>query len=127
VGTDDGGIDAPQVAVDEALLVQPEQESIEDLGPGAILAPAVEAVVDGLPRPVPFRGVRPGRAGVEMPQDAIDQEPMIFPRASCPTVVIAIGKEGSNLLPLSISKFVAVHGWPPCGYLPARELGTSII
>src|SRR5262249_38967377 len=50
-GADDGGIDAPQVAVDEPPLVQAEQQGVEDLGPGAVLAPAVEAVVDGLPGP----------------------------------------------------------------------------
>jgi hypothetical protein len=37
VGPDDGGIDAPQVAVDEALLIEAQQQGVEDLGPGTVL------------------------------------------------------------------------------------------
>src|SRR5579884_3375368 len=45
VGAAVGGVEAPQVAVDAAGLVEVEQQRVEDLGPGAVLAPAVEAVV----------------------------------------------------------------------------------
>src|SRR5262245_14903128 len=61
-GADDGGVHEPEVAVEEALVVQAEQQGVEDLGPGAVLTPAVEAVVDGLPGPITLWGIRPGGA-----------------------------------------------------------------
>src|SRR5690348_7485584 len=75
-GADDGGIHQPQVAVDEALLVQAQEQGIEDLGPGAVLAPAAEAVVNRLPGAVALGDVRPGGAGVEAPEDAVDEGAM---------------------------------------------------
>src|SRR5262249_10816870 len=60
VGAVDGAVEAPQVALDDAGAVQGEQQGVEDLGPGAVLAPAVEAVVDGLPGAVASWGVGPG-------------------------------------------------------------------
>src|SRR5262245_17288964 len=45
----DGAIEAPQVALDDFGLVELEQQGVEDLRPSAVLAPTVEAVVDGLP------------------------------------------------------------------------------
>src|SRR6185369_3390272 len=108
VGTDDGGIDAPQVAGDQALLIQFEQQGVEDLGPGAVLAPAVEAVVDGLPGPVAFGGVGPGGAGMQVPEDAVDQGPVVLPGMAGLAVVVAVGEEGLDLLPLGVGEVVAV-------------------
>jgi hypothetical protein len=81
-GTDDGGIDAPQVTIDEAVVIEAEQQGIEDLGPGAVLAPAVEAIIDGLPGSVAFRGIGPRGTRVQVPEDAVDQGAMILPRVS---------------------------------------------
>ena len=67
VSADDAGIDTPEVALNEAGLVQAEQQGVEDLGPGAVLAPAVEAVVDGLPRAIAFGDVGPRGTGVQVP------------------------------------------------------------
>src|SRR5262245_20486926 len=71
-GAGDGGSDAPQVALDQAAPIQAEQQGVEDVGPGAVLAPAVEAVVDGLPAPVAFGGCPARGAGVQVPEDAVD-------------------------------------------------------
>src|SRR5262249_45887119 len=118
----DGGIDQPQVTVDEALLVQPQQEGVEDLGPGAVLAPAVAAGVDRLRRAVAVGDVRPGGAGVQAPQDAVDDGAVVFPRVPRPAAVVAVGEEGGDELPLGVGEFVAVHGWPPLGNRPAGQL-----
>jgi hypothetical protein len=49
VGAADGAIETPQIAVDAAGLVELEQQGLEDPGPGAVLAPAVETIIDRLP------------------------------------------------------------------------------
>src|SRR5262249_48543431 len=127
-GAVDGGIDAPQVALDEALAVQAEQQGVEGLGPGAVLAPAVEAVVDGLPGAVALRRVRPGGAGGQGPEDAVDQRPVVLPGAAGLAVVVAVGEERLEPLPLGVGEVEAiVHGGPPSGNLPARETGSTPI
>jgi len=78
VGAVDGAIEAPQVAVDEAGLVQVQQQGIEDFGPGAVLAPAVEAVVDGLPRAIALGSVGPGGAGMQVPKYTVNEAPMLL-------------------------------------------------
>src|SRR5436309_1720869 len=62
VGAAVGGVEAPQVALQAAGAVEVQQQRVEDPSPGAVLAPAVEAVVDGLPGAVAAGGVRPGGA-----------------------------------------------------------------
>src|SRR5262245_1780575 len=121
-GADDGGVDKPQLAVDEAFIVQPEQQSVENLGPGAVLAPAVEAVVDGLPGSVTLRGVRPGSAGVQVPENAVDKGAMILPGVAGLAVMEAVGEERLDEPPLLISEVVAVqHGTPPSTNPQARD------
>src|SRR5439155_23063185 len=71
-GADHGSIDQPQVAVDEPALVEAQQQGVEDPGPGAVLPPAVEAVVGGLPGAEASGEVTPGGAGVQVPEDAVD-------------------------------------------------------
>src|SRR6516162_7259526 len=63
-GPDDGTIDTPQVVINEALVVQLVQQRGDNANPGAVLAPGVEAVPNGLPRPVTFGEVPPGGAGM---------------------------------------------------------------
>src|SRR5262245_19608839 len=120
VGANDGGIDTPQVALDEAGSVQAEEQGIEDLGPGAVLAPAVEAVVDGLPLAVALRGVGPGGAGVQVPEDAVDQGAVVLPGVPGLAVVVAVGEAGRDPLPLGVGEVIAVHGWPPSRNRPTR-------
>src|SRR5262249_40250038 len=126
-GAVDGGIDAPQVALDEAAPIQAEQQGVEDVGPGAVLAPAVEAVVDGLPGAVALRGGGPGGAGVQVPEDAVEKRAVVLPRAAGLAVVVALGEERRDPLPLGVSKIKAVHGGPPSGNRPPREMVSTFI
>src|SRR5262249_8893149 len=104
---------------------QAEQQGVEDLGPGAIFTPAVEAVVDGLPGAVAPWGVGPGGAGVQVPEDAVDQRAMVLPGVAAAPGVEAVGEEALDALPLSVGEVKAViHGWPPSGNRPSRELGS---
>src|SRR5262249_29464127 len=114
-----------EVSVDEPSFVQLEQQGVEDLGPGAIFPPAVEAVVDRLPGAIAFGRVRPGGAGMQVPEDAVDEAAMLLPGVAALAVVIAVGEERLDPRPLGIGKVKAVHGWPPSGNRPARELGTT--
>src|SRR5947199_88132 len=101
----------PQVALDDASLIELPQQGVEDVGPGAVLAPAVEAVVDGLPGPVALRGVGPGSAGVQVPEDAVDEAAVVLPGMAAVAVVVAVGEEAGNALPLGVGKVIAVgHG-----------------
>jgi hypothetical protein len=125
VGAVVGAVEAPEVTVQETGFVELEQEGVEDLGPSAILAPAVEAIRDGLPRAVALGGVRPGGAGMQMPEDAVDEAAMLLPRMSALAVVVAVGEARLNLRPLGVRKIKAIPGWPPSGNLPTRELGAT--
>src|SRR5436309_15791997 len=119
-----GAVEAPQVAVDEAVAVELQQQGVEDLGPGAVLAPAVEAVVDGLPGAVARRGVGPGGAGVQVPEDAVDQRAVVVEGMAGLAVVVAVGEEALDLAPLGVGEVEAVvHGSPPSGKRLARESG----
>src|SRR3954453_12502042 len=111
VGAVDGAVETPQLAIDEARLVELEQESVKDLGPGAVLAPTIEAVVDGLPGAVTFRRVGPGGASMQVPKNAVNEGAMVLPGTTAVTVVITIVEEVGNALPLGIGKVKAVvHG-----------------
>src|SRR5581483_11659886 len=89
VGAADGAVEAPQVALKDAGLVELTQEGVVNLGPGAVLAPAVEAIVDGLPGAVALGGVGPGSAGVQVPEDAVDEAAVVLPGVAPMAVVIA--------------------------------------
>src|SRR5438552_2092288 len=71
-GTDDGGIDAPQMPPEFPVAFQVIQEVGDETSPGTILPPAAEAVVGGLPGTIAFGEVAPGSAGVANPQDRIE-------------------------------------------------------
>src|SRR5262249_34062824 len=113
--------------VDAAGPVEAQQQRVEDPRPGAVPAPAVEAIVDGLPGPIALGRVGPRGAGMQVPEDAVDQRAMVVPGMAGPAVVVAIGEEGGDPLPLSVGEIEAVHGWPPSGNLPAREKGSTSI
>jgi hypothetical protein len=114
VGAVDGAIETPQIAVDEASLVELQQQSVQDLGPGAVLTPAVEAIVDGLPGAVTLRRVGPGSASMQVPKDAVNEGAMILPGMAPVAVVITVVEKAGNALPLSIGEVKAViHRWPP--------------
>jgi hypothetical protein len=127
VGADDAGIDTPEVALDETLLIQLQEQGVEDLGPGAVLAPGVEAIVDGFPGSVTFGSVRPRSAGVQMLEDAAHRNAVVLPRVTGTAMMITVGEERLNPLPLGVGEVIAIHGWPPCGNLPAREMGLVVL
>src|SRR5262249_22121489 len=104
VGTHDGAVDAEQVPVDLASRLGAGLEVVEDAVPGAALAPAVEAGVDGLPRAEELGQVAPGGAGVQDPEDAVDHEAVVLGRPSGPLT----GREqGAQDLPLGIGQAVS--------------------
>ena len=62
-------------------------EGLEQPAPGAVLGPAIEPLVDGLPGPISRPGqVAPRGAGAEDPEDAVDDRAMGLPRATRPVV-----------------------------------------
>src|SRR5262249_38158356 len=97
VGPVDGAVETPEVPLNDAGSVQLEQQGVEDLGPGAVLPPAVEAVVDGLPGAVAPWGVGPGGAGVQVPEDAVNQRAVVLPGVAAAAVVVAVGEEALDL------------------------------
>jgi hypothetical protein len=92
----------------------------DDMGPGAILAPAIEAIVDGLPGSVAFRDIPPGGAGVQDPEDAIDEGVVIVPGMPPAAVMGGMGQEVFDPPPETrIELIAASHGGPPfIGTLP---------
>jgi hypothetical protein len=85
VGTVDGGVhaDGPLDLPDRVGLgLGVGQQPV----PGAVLLPAAEALVAGLPGPVAFGQVPPGCAGPQSPQDAVDGAAVIGPLPTRPAV-----------------------------------------
>src|SRR5262249_24963926 len=102
-----GAIDAPQVEVDQALLVQAQLHRLQDAAEQPGLAELAEAVVDCLPFAVTFGQVAPGGAGVQPPEDAVEDGAVVLPLAAA--LAGAWRKEGSQKLPLLVGKFVSFH------------------
>jgi len=86
-----------------------------------------EAGVDGFPRPVAFGEVPPRGPGVEDPKDAVDNGPVVVEGVPQFAVMGTVGQEGLDASPLLVREFVTVHGWPPVGNRPARELGLPLL
>src|SRR5258707_4362567 len=112
-GADDGAVDAPQVVVNQALVIQFVQEPGDDTDPRAVPAPAVEAVVNGFPRPIAIREVAPGSAGVQDPKNAVDDGAIVGGRTTGLARVGPLRKQRLDSVPLLVREFVAAHGWPP--------------
>jgi hypothetical protein len=95
------------------------EQSGDEVGPGPVLAPAIEAIVDGLPGPVAFRDIAPGGAGVQDPEDAIDEGVVIAPGMPAAAVMGGMGQEAFDPSPKTGIEFIAAsHGRPPFGTLP---------
>jgi hypothetical protein len=125
---DDGGVDEPELAAQAAVALEVIEQPGEELGPHPILAPAIEAVVDGLPGAVAFRDIAPGGAGVEDPEDAVEAIAMGLPGMPLAAVVCGMGQEVLDPFPLTVIEFVATtHGWPPFGNRPPREMGLLVL
>ncbi len=127
-GADNGGIDKPQVVPQAAALLQVLQKKGENFGQGAIAAPAAEAAIDGLPGTIALRDVPPRRTGVQAPQDAIEEPPVVLQGASTATVVDPVREERRDALPLWPRKFVAMaHRRPPRGNLRYRKAESAVM
>src|SRR5258708_33641572 len=100
-GADDGRVDEPQVSAQAAVSLKVVEQMSENLRPSAVLAPAVEPVVDGLPGPIAVRHVAPGRPGMEDPEDAVEQVAVGPPRVPLTAVVCGMGEEVFEPLPLA--------------------------
>jgi hypothetical protein len=101
--------------IDEALVVQFVQQRGDDPNPGAVLAPGVETVEHGLPSSVAFGEITPRRAGVQDPEDTVDDEALVVCRSPRLTVMGRVREQTGNPSPLLIRELVASRDWPPFG------------
>jgi hypothetical protein len=101
--------------IEEALVVQFVQQRGDDTNPGAVLSPRVEAVEHGLPRPIAFGEITPRGAGVQDPEDTIDDEALIVRRSPGLAVMGRVREQGGDPSPLLIRELVATRDWPPFG------------
>src|SRR5262245_10253617 len=99
VGADDAAVDEEQVPVDPAVGLALGLQVLQELLPQAVAGPLAEAVVDGRPRAEALGEVAPGGAGGQDPEDAVEQEAVVFPLAPAPAV---LGKQMRNLFPLLV-------------------------
>src|SRR6267154_932519 len=126
-GPNDGTIDTPQVVVDSPLIIQFVQQGGNEANPGAVFTPTVEELEHRLPGAVAFREITPGGAGVQDPQDAVEQGPRIVEGMAHLTVVSTVWQQGGNALPLFVREFVAAHDRPRLSNHPLRPLPLSHI
>ena len=126
-GPDDRAIDAPEVVIDVALIVQLIQQGGNQTHPSTVSTPTVEELDNCLPGPVTFWEVAPGGAGMQDPKDAVDQRSGIVEGVAGSMVVSAVGQQGGDPCPLLVREFVAVHGWVPEGDQPIRPVLLSLI
>jgi hypothetical protein len=111
----------PHVADRAALGLSVRQEAI----PGTVAPPAVEAIEAGLPGTVPFWEVAPGRAGPQLPEDAVDDGAMVAP-LTAPLTALS-GKERLYLLPSLVGDLPAPETMvvPPVVACPLGERDTT--
>ena len=69
--------------IDLALVIQFVQQRSDDADPGAVLTPTVEAREDRLPGAVAFRKITPRGAGMQNPEDAVEDRTRIVERVAC--------------------------------------------
>src|SRR5262245_52306270 len=106
-GADVGAIHAEQVGVDQPRLVEPQLQPLDDAVELATAAQVGEAVVDGLPGAVALGQVAPGGAGVQPPEDAVEQRAVVLPLAA--PLARPRREEGGKQPPLLVGKFVSLH------------------
>jgi len=126
-GPDDRGVATPQVVIDLTSVIEFVQERGDDPDPSAVRPPAVEALVDRLPRAIALREVAPRGAGMEDPQDAVDDGTGIAEGATGPTLMRPMRQEGSDPSPPRLGEFIAAHGRTRWGNGPVPGLMTTII
>lgn len=101
-GADDSGIDEPQGVAETPLTFEVFQQVRENPSPGAVFTPASEAAVDGFPRAIALGNVTPRGAGVEAPQDAIEEALMILPGPATTVLVRRVREERGDAFPMPL-------------------------
>jgi hypothetical protein len=90
------------------------QQVRENPSPGAVFTPASEAAVDGFPRAIALGNVTPRGAGVEAPQNAIEEAMRILPGPATTVLVRRVREKRGDAFPMPLREFMATwHGWPP--------------
>ena len=107
-GSDRGGVDAPEVVVEAAALVELQVQPVQDAVDHALAPPAAEAVVDALPLPIAPGQLAPLGAGVEDPEDAVERRPVVIP---LPPGLARGGQQILDLGELRVGQLIAAgHG-----------------
>ncbi len=115
---DRGPVDAPALPVDRVPPVHPAEDRLIDALPGAILGPAPEALITGLPRAVALRQVAPGTPSGEHPEDPVDHLAVRPPR---PALAVRLGRprqQGRNDAPGRFGQFMPTPNpiGPSCSF-----------
>jgi len=103
---DVGAVGGRAVPVDVALRVVLDLQGGEDALPRAVARPADEAIKAGLPRAVTLGNVTPGGAGLEAPEDAVDDAAVVG--VGVPTWWVA-GQVGVQVSPLCLGEVRSAH------------------
>src|SRR3954451_278505 len=114
-GPNDRAIDTPEVVVDLATVVELVQERGGDAAPGAVLTPPIEGREDRLPGAVAVGEIAPRGAGMEDPEDAINDRTGIVEGMACAAMMCPVRQVGRDPSPLWLGEFVAAHGLTPWG------------
>jgi hypothetical protein len=78
VGADNRAVDEVDPPIELAARIGLPLEGREDPVPDPRFLPAVEPAGDGPPGPVAFGQIAPGSAGLEDPEDAVDDPPVVM-------------------------------------------------
>ncbi len=97
---DDGAVD------DRADVIDLELQLLEDGRPVASSRPVVEAIVDGLPRPEPFRQVTPWHACFRPEEYRFDE--LSISQRGCRTGLL-FGQDLLQPTPMLLGKRVSTH------------------
>jgi hypothetical protein len=106
VATDEGAVDAPERVIELAPGVELALERREQPVPEPRAAPASEAAVDGLPRPIALGQIAPRHAGVQPEQHAVEDAAVILIGA---TPGGHGGQQRRQPGPLGLGEFMTTH------------------
>jgi hypothetical protein len=115
MGFDAGTIYRTAFPFHVCLLVSFRLQSLEYVLPGSVALPAHEAVITGLVRAIAFGQVSPGRSGAVNPEDAVNDQAVVFPLAAA-FAGFLFWQVGMNAFPLAIGHITTRHRCvPPVG------------
>jgi hypothetical protein len=109
VRSDDRAIDEVDRPVDLPVAISLALDGREDLLPDAAHGPAAEARVHRLPGPEPLREVTPRCPGRQLPQDAVEDPPIVVPRLAR----LVWWKQRPQPFPFDLSQLVPSPHTPP--------------